>query len=228
MPNRKPKPPPRKERKVNLIDLKPFCDPTRPHLAEPFNRGEHTYATNGRILVRVAKLPEAVEVPAAPGLQQLDSLIPDLTELGEYIELPAIPPEESEPCSDCASRGYLLKDIQCPACDGVGWLTCVVCQSDSHRCKRCNGDRCVPGPDEPINRESCKQCRGEGRHIKQNNLLVGTQRFDCRYLRLLATLPKVRLANSTKLDSYIKGGQPVGAAKFTFDGGEGLLMPMRV
>lgn len=213
---------------MNLIDLKPFCDPHRPHLAEPFNRGEHTYATNGRILVRVAKLPEAVEVPAAPGLQQLDSLMPDMTELGEFIELPAIPPEESEPCSDCAARGYVLKDIQCPVCGGNGWFTCVVCKSDSHRCERCNGDRCVPGPDEPSNRESCKPCSGVGRHIKQTTLPVGTQMFDGRYLRLLATLPNVRLANSTQEDKHIKGGDPTGAAKFTFDGGDGLLMPMRV
>ena len=48
---------------TTTIDLKAFCEPEAPHLAEPFWREGHMYATNGKICVRV---------PAEPGRQGLD------------------------------------------------------------------------------------------------------------------------------------------------------------
>ena len=48
--------------------LKPFCgdDPARPWLHAPFSRAEYTYATDGRIAVRVPRLPKVGESEKAP------------------------------------------------------------------------------------------------------------------------------------------------------------------
>jgi hypothetical protein len=49
-----------------MIDLKPFCDPNHPDLAQPFSQGDYTYATDSYILVRVPKLAGAPVNPNVP------------------------------------------------------------------------------------------------------------------------------------------------------------------
>jgi len=54
------------------IDLKLFCDPNdpvRPWLGQPFSAGAWTYATDGHIAVRVPRLEDVAENPAAPAEQ---------------------------------------------------------------------------------------------------------------------------------------------------------------
>lgn len=46
-----------------VLDLAPFCgtDDTHDYLMKPFSAGEFTYATNGHIMVRVPRRPDAME-----------------------------------------------------------------------------------------------------------------------------------------------------------------------
>ena len=68
----------------------------------------------------------------------------------------------------------------------------------------------------------CANCNATGKVMKESlpgfspPIAVGDSAFAPRYLRLLNTLPKIQLSPN---------GQK--AAPFTFDGGCGLLMPMR-
>ena len=45
------------------IDLQQFCskDDTRPYICKPFSFGEFSYATNGHIIVRVARRADVEE-----------------------------------------------------------------------------------------------------------------------------------------------------------------------
>ena len=95
------------------IDLQQFCgaDETRPYLMKPFSLGEFSYATNGHILVRVARL-EGVDPPAKTfnpekpleGIEAASFAAP-------YFKLPA-EPEDTE-CEDCDGRGC---EHECPEC----------------------------------------------------------------------------------------------------------------
>jgi hypothetical protein len=69
------------------------------------------------------------------------------------------------------------------------------------------------GPECPA--ETCPNCYGYGEDPLA--IRVGEAHFDARYLRILSTLPGIEFA-------------PTGADKvaaFKFDGGRGLLMPMK-
>lgn len=110
-----------------MIDLAPFCsrDQSRAVMCRPCTDGEHTYATDGRIAIRVP-FAGGISDPFAASIKKL------------FDQLPALK--------------------------------------------------------EPI------------------------PTFDAKYLRLIQTLPDVRLS----VHSYNQ------AARITFTGGEGILMPMRL
>jgi hypothetical protein len=93
--------------------LEPFCgtDPYRYYLTKPFNVGEHTYATNGHICIRVPKrvgVPDGDEHapdPTALFLNSADHYRPFV------VELPAA---TEEACEGCDGRGT---EHDCPDCE---------------------------------------------------------------------------------------------------------------
>lgn len=104
-----------------MIDLMPFCsrDDARPYIERPYSRGEWTYATDGRILVRVPRIDDVPDNDKAPDAQKLF----DQNTGGEHIKLPAfeIPkPGPAEECDECEGRGV---DHECPDCK----CTCSEC-----------------------------------------------------------------------------------------------------
>lgn len=87
--------------------------------------------------------------------------------------------------------------VDCDTCDGRG---------TEHYCPDCS---CT-----------CDRCDGEGTVDKTElvTVRIGNATFDAKYLRKLLTLPNFRMdANPPKAE----------AASFTFEGGEGIWMPMR-
>lgn len=77
-------------------------------------------------------------------------------------------------------------------------------------CELCSGDGRLEGKKGT----TCEGCDGYGeswRHIP-----IGNTHFCIRYVRLLSSLPGIKIAPNGK-----------EAAPFMFDGGRGLLMPMR-
>lgn len=104
-----------------MIDLKPFCakeDEARLSLQSPWSRGEYTYATNGHIMVRVARRDDVPENEKAPAGEKIF----DAAKSAGWLPVPAceLPP-----------------DIQCELCHGTGEHECSC--GHLHECVDCKG-----------------------------------------------------------------------------------------
>lgn len=163
-----------------MIDLQPFCgkDDPRAYLNAPFSEGEFTYATNGHILIRVAKRADIIALP-----EQMKGRCAKMfwdNPWRELLPIPDVPPAEI---------------LTCVYCDGAGKLDF--------------GDKDL---------ERCDECEGIGKWEPwKPGFPLGKAHFAQRYLRLLKALP----------DCKISANHASKPAPFTFDGGCGLLMPMR-
>lgn len=99
---------------MTLKTLKSFCaDESRPALDHPITQGEFTYATNGKLILRVAKManvPEQVE-PKCAGI--FDGFQTD----ADWQKLPALPKLRTEKCLYCYGASRAAKK-NCDECDG--------------------------------------------------------------------------------------------------------------
>lgn len=110
------------------MDLTPFCsvDPYRPNIHRPFTWGDHTYATNGRILIRVAKREDGttVEYPSKDRCEKILT-VPDAVQFVSLRGLQFPPEPESEvDCEACKGRGNIHDcpdcECGCSECGGTG------------------------------------------------------------------------------------------------------------
>ena len=187
--------------------LKKFVsqDDPRKYMRSPFTRGEWTYATNGHIAVRVPKI-DGVEILPEKHIPALESLFQSVGGNG-FIALPWMPPLEE--CLLCSGTGIAY---ECPECDGEGEFEHG---THSYCCKECGGSGQVEYGSAGVS--ACRHCGGTG--AKRNApAKVGGSHFDLFYLHLINGLPEAK---------FSPGGDRMDMARFVFDGGEGILMPMR-
>lgn len=93
---------------------------------------------------------------------------------------------------------------------------CPECGEDTLQCDRCDGS----GFDHSSRSEiDCEDCGGSGKAAPIQFVKVGSEVVNAKYLRLIKDLPNVKISNCRKKN---------GALSFVFDGGDGLLMPIRV
>jgi len=103
---------------IELLDLSRFCatTPDRANLLLPWSEGDHTYASDGRIIVRVPRIPQVPTNPDAP------SLLPHrncFTDDGDpATPMPALATPEQKPCEHC--QGH---EDGCEKCDFIGYFT---------------------------------------------------------------------------------------------------------
>jgi len=198
-------------REALLARLQPFCsaEPGRPALAAPWSFGAHTYASDGRVIVRVPRI-EGVPVDANHPGATIASRLFDANPPGPvWYPIPIAPMPPDEPCTKCSGIPWPT----CDACKGVGEVayefwhnsrpyttdeTCPVCQGVTC-CPRCNGTLLEPRAEDDAAVE------------------IGGATFAVRYLRLLAALPECEIAPRGKHEP----------ARVRFGGGEALIMPMR-
>ena len=93
------------------------------------------------------------------------------------------------------------KEIDCVDCDGTG--------KSNQKCSYCH------------RYGKCSKCEGTGKvkeDIPPRYLQIGDQFFDEKYLYLIQKLPNIQISPAS--------GEI--AARIKFDGGEGLLMPVRI
>lgn len=95
----------------------------------------------------------------------------------------------------------LLDFDECDSCDGHGWNYQI--EFDSR---------------EEV-KVMCDRCEGEGRNRIRNEIEVGACVVDSYYLRLMESLPNAQIAYPTSDD--------MRGIMFSFDGGVGVVMPMR-
>lgn len=193
------------------IDLQPFCakERSRYSIEIPFVQGGFRYATNSRIIVRV------------PADGEPDTVVDDFKFPDAGI-LPWRPAGELRPWPAAA---YIRKVMDCHECDGAGVINqqkCSHCGGNGEcpdcggegRCVECNGSGYSGG-------QICSACDG----AKETEQDFATP-IDSRHVRasndkLIRALPNVCwVATGTP--------SPTSPIYFTFDGGEGMVSPVRV
>jgi hypothetical protein len=112
-----------------MIDLQQFCstEESRYYLMKPWSRGNFTWATDGHVLIRVARRDGVEEQPKAPDAARI--FTPDC-ETVAVLGLPNViwpsdpPPIECEACDGRGTR-HECPDCMCKCddCDGSGKLT---------------------------------------------------------------------------------------------------------
>jgi len=105
---------------IDMETLRKFCstDPDRPSIQEPFARLQWTVATNGHVLIRVARFPDMEEGPHAPNTERVFSrFIDGPWRPANKVTLPALI-EESAMCEACKGLGTLH---DCPHCTCDCW-----------------------------------------------------------------------------------------------------------
>lgn len=107
---------------MNASDIQVFCstDETRFYIQKPFSRGEFTYATNGHVLIRIARLEDVPEVELAPHADAV-FIRSSPQEVGPMPAL-TLPPSETEKCIEC-SEDQPIHD--CPECS----CSCDACDN---------------------------------------------------------------------------------------------------
>lgn len=197
-----------------MLDLQQFCsraDDLREHLRQPWTFNGYRYGCNGHIMVRVPA-PNEPNSPSHSLTEDAERLLLARAAVSKnYIALPAFPAPQV--CIRCDGDGQYLQ-VMCADCDGDGEFDRGL---HTYECKNCEGDGWLPADEDTDGAQmrDCPECRGIGYY--RAGAPVGDTHFDVVYLRLLANLPGLRICTH---------GYDVGA-HFTFDGGEGVLMPRR-
>ena len=165
-------------------------------------------ACNGHVLICVQRegaFPEAPESLNKP-IEGFGSIVIKDGIRMDDVSLPAI-----TNCSSCGGRGIVF-ETECEECDGLGEF-----KHGQHyySCKECEGEGCMEADTaDGANAKPCSKCQGRGEHWMRH--AVGNTGFALPYLRMLKELPNCTLHPDGEI-----------SAKFQFDGGWGVLMPMR-
>jgi hypothetical protein len=166
------------------------------------------YATNGHIAIRVKDDPELLVSDVVKFKSLPAMFVKNVDEWGSIPELPPI-----IPCKTCKGSGKQYK-TRCDECDGDGNFDHG---THNYECKECD-DGWVESNVCTENEVTCSTCDGSGEDIFSQPIKVGIQSYQRRYLAMIAALPNSKIELTPELDKV---------ALFTFDGGEGAIMPIR-
>lgn len=193
-----------------MIDLTKFIDPNHHLLSEaPWNLNGWTYACQGNICIRVPTT-EADTILDGKYKKQAEALFNGID--AEHC----IPWPNNDSvsyrygkCNACDGKGY--EDWKkCQKCQGEGEINCPTCEHDM-TCDKCNGHA-------GSGTVACPQCVGKKSCRQVHHRVVDGKWISGKFDRLIVELPNVRYQPGTM------EGNPV---QFAFDGGEGVVMPMR-
>lgn len=170
---------------MTLTDLQSIIDslPESPQAwqRKPFTISPHTYATDGRIMVRVPEIHGADIIDARTTVN-VAYLFRDPVDLSREIQVADITVDA--PMETCGR------------CDGDGKYECGTCGHEH---------------------DPCPECAGRGEKVPgSTRIKIGGAEFLFRYVRILKTLAGCSIV--------VNGMDP---AAFRFDGGDGLLGPVR-
>lgn len=191
---------------IMLNTLKRFCstDEDRHSLQQPFSQEEFSYATDGRVIVRMARLRDVPEVVDAPIAQNLwKNLGVNIAELKGWMEIPALPEIQYNLCEACFGSGMMRVCAKCEYCPD---------DADYQKCPDCGAVSFEKIP--------CSHECSNGRHQVAAGINIGNTRLNVIYLHKLNMLKGVMIC------PYMPSN--ADAVPFRFEGGDGLLMPMKM
>lgn len=199
------------------MELQLFCSTQERHIqygiTAPFSKDKWTYATDGCLCIRVPRLPE-VTSEKGPLAEKLFNE----AEFGRAVTVwQPLPMFElkSENCDECGGTGYVKT---CPRFHKPG--DCGA--GESPKCRKYN-EECNAGcQPEDEGAFVCTDCDGAGKNERIGNIIVdgsaGKVRISAIYLNKIKDLPNVQIAPYDSTSSF----------RIKFDGGEGLLMPVKM
>ncbi|MGC4017517.1 MAG: hypothetical protein QM755_23830 [Luteolibacter sp.] len=191
-------------------------DHLRPEIGLPYNQSGYTYATDGRIMIRVRESDVTGQLFA--GNKGPSKACADFFPLGaskwpevEFPPLWQFIPEETCECDVCGGSGFA--PVDCEACEGDGGKYDDAVKMWSS-CAHCNG----AGEKQSTSGVKCHECEAGrmevGTTVALNRGAIFTVLY---YLKLIAALPNWK----------VRWRDPSATLYFTFDGGEGVLQLMR-
>lgn len=156
------------------IDLQSFCgaDDIRKWLRAPFSGGEFTYATDGRIAVRVPRrsdAPELTDPKFAKAPEVLDKWFAGIAAAEFESTASIVLPDTIEKC----------EDVECDSCDARGY---------DHDCPECT---CV-----------CAECGGSGRvrDVEKISIEALGAIWRLPFLRKVLSIPGLEIASTPRGD----------------------------
>lgn len=192
------------ENQITVELLNKFCanEEYRYSLRDPFSQGEYSYATDGVLLLRVGRIEEVKPRDDAP--QGLVNTLPwDHEQINNWIDLPEYEISESEKCWSCKGTG---KSSKCTKCGGEGeWHGEDVCGF-------CNGEGHMPSSED-----GCESCYDTGVDMR-TPIHIGINKIAMLYLERIKELSGIKISDANKINEPFR---------IKFDGGYGLIMPMR-
>lgn len=192
-----------------VTDLYSFCSKDKPSTMQPWNDGDYTYASDMRLVIRVPSLAEGQCRPDAP--KNAAKLFLAGNKANWQALLP-LPEPETTPCKYCNGKGKQFK--ACPDCGGSGKRHCDSCGNEHADCRLCAGT----GESSEYKDATCLNCNGAGTLPTLQIVCIGEQPVNVELLRMIHSLPGLEICNS------LSDLEPL---HFRFDGGEGLLMPVK-
>ena len=167
----------------------------------PFSYGDHSYATDGRYLVRTNKI-EGYEEDEKRGTDA-DNLL--LANPNDFVAVVSMNDIEVDPATCPVCKGE-AKPKECPECFGAGVVEFDTEYNDYEvDCKTCDGGGQI---------NSCSKCYGSGVDSSAETQVMGIY-FMSHLLHNVKKLPNCQLKiRSDKTKPSV----------FTFDGGDGLIM----
>lgn len=201
---------------ITRSTLQHFCaSDERPTIAQPWSDEQWSYASDGRILLRVPRLDDVPENPESPKMRPPDfSFEPPPSP--DWLPMPEFNYHKRD-CNACSGRGKFDK---CPSCRGRKYLYCECFDcGDVHEyiCPAC-GDTDEAYIDGDL---YCMVCEGTGRiEDNESSVLVKGIRLSTYYLNLIR-------AHLTDIQLLPLAGKPSPQSLIRFDGGMGYLIGMR-
>lgn len=195
------------EKAVTLETLKRFCHDNRVPMTELFSQGGYSYATDGKIAIRI---PRVKMVGEKVGTPQMDRLPWGHRDVSDWMGLPYYDTTSLDRCGACHGDGTLQ---DCPECDGEG----VVSLDNEYNeyeceCKTCGGEAALPG--DLVEGRNCSVCGGTGTALTEA-ISWGAGYIAIHLLEKIKSLPDARL-------SLVGDGN--APFMFIFRGGEGIVM----
>ncbi len=192
------------------INLQQFCSTEDIHtlFMAPFNIGEYTFATNRHVIARVPKIDEYDKHDVGITAESILEIIKQAEKATGLIPLVDWEKPDLKECGDCDGTGRVNV---CTECKGVGELSSVYAEP----CEKCETSGVIPGTEK-----DCPYCKGKGKKFPFfKPSLIGNGIYACaEYIVQIESLPNPRIGVS---------GTPEDVIPFSFDGGIGLLIPMR-
>jgi hypothetical protein len=189
---------------ITAAMLQQFCanDEMRPAIQHPYIRNGDTFATDGRIAIRVRGcVPDVTVDETAPNAAAVIDPLPN-----DWPWLAIALPDgagEDRPCHVC--NGDVARE--CEACKGIGEVDWTFnAYHMTAECPVCHGEG-----------RGCDSCDVTGIEHDETPIKIGVNYYKAWYLRLLLALPgPVELCE----------GGPLEPARIRFNGGDGGIMPV--